>query len=248
LTKEEELKKDIEVIKFEIDKINSEKLKVNLNSVILRILENSTEEEMEYEYRRLKLDLEKYEYSDNDSKNYIEELNNKLEEVEKSIESIPKEIDELLTLRRRAIDEKNSTVLNNFNEKLNTIFGKLVYPLPYKLSLESGHLLLDTGSSIKDCSDKFAIALSDKKLIDIALWHTILITNLENNIVNINFGLIDDIFENIDNSEITRKENLYSVLNSLKERSQIIVFSINKKVNENLQFEEKKLIIQTKIS
>ena len=241
LTKEEELKKEIEVIKFEIDKISSEKLKVNINSVILRILENSTEEEMEYEYRRLKLDLEKYEYSVNDSKNYIEGLNNKLKEVEKSIESVPKEIYELLTLKRRAIDEKNSTVLNNFNEKLNTIFGKLVYPLPYKLNLESGHLLLDTGSSIKDCSDKFAIALSDKKLIDIALWHTILITNLENNIVNINFGLIDDIFENIDNSEITRKENLYSVLNSLKKQSQIIVFSINKKVNENLQFEEQKL-------
>ena len=248
LTKEEELKKEIEVIKFEIDKINSEKLKVNINSVILRILENSTEEEMEYEYRRLKLDLEKYEYSVNDSKNYIEGLNNKLKEVEKSIESVPKEIYELLTLKRRAIDEKNSTVLNNFNEKLNTIFGKLVYPLPYKLNLESGHLLLDTGSSIKDCSDKFAIALSDKKLIDIALWHTILITNLENNIVNINFGLIDDIFENIDNSEITRKENLYSVLNSLKKQSQIIVFSINKKVNENLQFEEQKLQVQTKIS
>jgi len=41
---------------------------------------------------------------------------------------------------------------------------------------------------------------------------------------------------------------LYSVLNSLKKQSQIIVFSINKKVNENLQFEEQKLQVQTKIS
>jgi DNA repair exonuclease SbcCD ATPase subunit len=248
LRKEEELKKDIEVIMFEIDKINSEKLKVNLNSVILRVLENSTEEEIEYKYRKLKQDLEKYEYSINDSKNYIEELKNKLNEVEKSIELIPKEIDDLLTLKRRTTDEKNSTILNNFNDKLTIIFSKLIYPLQYKLSLESGHLLLDTGSSIKDCSDKYAIALSDKKLIDIALWHSILITNHENNIININFGLIDDIFENIDNNEITRKENLYSVLNSLKMQSQIIVFSINKKVNENLQFEEKKLQIQTKIN
>lgn len=248
LTTEYELKKDLEVIKLEIDKINNEKLNVNLNSVILRVLENSTEQEIENEYRKLKLDLEKYEYSTNDSKNCIEELKNKLKDVEKSIESIPREIDDLHTLKRRIFDEKNSTVLNYFNEKLNTIFGKLIYPLPYKLSLENGHLLLDTGSSIKDCSDKFAIALSDKKLIDIALWHTILITNLENNIVNINFGLIDDIFENIDNNEITRKENLYSVLNSLKKQSQIIIFSINKKVNENLQFEEQKLQVQTKFN
>jgi DNA repair exonuclease SbcCD ATPase subunit len=246
LKTEEELKKDIEFIKYEIDKISSEKLKINVNSVIIRVIENTGEEEIKKEYQKLKLDLEKYEYSLNESKNYIEELKSKLDKVEINIESIPKEIENLLTLKRSAIDEKNSTVLKSFNERLNIVFSKLIYPLPYKLNLENGHLLLNTGNSIKDCSDKYAIALSDKKLIDIALWHSILNMNYENNITNINFGLIDDVFENIDNNEIARKDNLYSVLGSLKKESQIIMFSINKKVNENLQFEEKKLNIQIK--
>lgn len=246
LKKEEELKKDIEFIKSDIYKISNEKLKINVNSVIVRVLENTKEEDIKKEYQKLKLNLEKYEYSLNESKNYTDELKRKLDEVERNIDSIPKEIDNLLTLKKSKIDEKNSTVLKSFNERLNIVFSKLICPLSYKLNLEDGHLLLDTGSSIKDCSDKYAIALSDKKLIDIALWHSILSVNSKNNITNINFGLIDDVFENIDNNEIARKENLYSVLGSLKNESQIIMFSINKKVNESLQFEEKALNFQIK--
>lgn len=249
LKKDEELKKEIEFIKYEIGKISNEKLKANMNSVIIRVLDNTREEEIKEEYQKLKQDMEKYEYSLNDSKNDVAELKIKLEEVEKDIESMPKEIDTLLILKKSIMDEKNSIILNSFNKRLNTVFSKLIYPLPYKLNLENGCLLLDTGNSIKDCSDKYAIALSDKKLIDIALWHSLLNVNYENNITNINFGLIDDVFENIDNNEITRKENLYSVLGSLKKESQIIMFSINKKINENLQFEEKKLKIhQAKLS
>lgn len=241
LKKDEELKTEIEFIKNEIDIISNEKLKVNVNSVIIRVLENTSEEEIEEEYQKLKLDMEKYECFVNDSKNNIAQLKYKLEEAEKDIESILKNIDNTLALKSNTNDEKNFTVLNSFNKRLNTIFSKLIYPLPYKLSLENGCLLLDTGNSIKDCSDKYALALSDKKLVDIALWHSILSVNRENNITNINFGLIDDVFENIDNNEIARKENLYSVLGSLKKESQIIMFSINKNINEKLQFKEKKL-------
>lgn len=241
LKKDEELKTEIEFIKNEIDKISNEKLKVNVNSVIIRVLENTSEEEIEKEYQKLKLDMEKYDSSVNESKNIIAQLKYKLEEVEKDIESILKNIGNILVLKSTKNDEKNSIVLNSFNKRLNSVFSKLIYPLPYKLSLENGCLLLDTGNSIKDCSDKYALALSDKKLVDIALWHSILNVNRDNNVTNINFGLIDDVFENIDNNEIARKENLYSVLGSLNKESQIIMFSINKSVNENLQFKEKKL-------
>ena len=238
---EEELRTEIEFIKNEIDKISNEKLKVNVNSVIIRVLENTSEEKIEKEYQKFKLDMEKYEYSVNDSKNNIIHLKYKIEEVEKDIESILKNIDNILALKSTINEEKNSTVLNSFNNRLNTVFSKLIYPLPYKLSLENGCLLLDTGNSIKDCSDKYALALSDKKLVDIALWHSILNVNRKNNVTNINFGLIDDIFENIDNNEIARKENLCSVLSSLNKESQIILFSINKNINKNLQIKEKKL-------
>lgn len=241
LKKDEELKTEIEFIKNEIDKISNEKLKVNVNSVIIRVLENTSEEEIEKEYQKHKLNMEKYECSVNESKNNIAQLKSKLEEVEKDIESILKNIDNILVLKSTKNDEKNSIVLNSFTKRLNSVFSKLIYPLPYKLSLENGCLLLDTGNSIKDCSDKYALALSDKKLVDIAIWHSILNVNRENNVTNINFGLIDDVFENIDNNEIARKENLYSVLGSLKKESQIIMFSINKSINENLQFKEKKL-------
>ncbi|MDW5548635.1 hypothetical protein [Methanosarcina sp.] len=241
LKKDEELKTEIEFIKNEIDIISSEKLKVNVNSVIIRVLENTSEEKIEEEYQKLKVDMEKYECFVNDSMNNIAQLKHKLEKIEKDIESTLENIDTTLTLKSTTNDEKNSTVLKSFNKRLNTIFGKLIYPLPYKLCLESGCLLLNTGNSIKDCSDKYALALSDKKLVDIALWHSILSVNRENKITNINFGLIDDVFENIDNNEISRKENLFSVLGSLNKESQIIMFSINKNINENLQFEEIKL-------
>lgn len=183
LKKDEELKTEIEFIKNEIDIISNEKLKVNVNSVIIRVLENTSEEEIEEEYQKLKLDMEKYECFVNDSKNNIAQLKYKLEEAEKDIESILKNIDNTLALKSNTNDEKNFTVLNSFNKRLNTIFSKLIYPLSYKLSLENGCLLLDTGNSIKDCSDKYALALSDKKLVDIALWHSILSVNRENKAV-----------------------------------------------------------------
>ncbi len=241
LKKDEKLKTEIEFIINEIDKISNEKLKVNVNSVIIRALENTSGEEIEKEYQKLKLDMEKYECSVNDSKNNITQLKYKLKEVEKDIESILKNIDNTLVIKSTMNDEINSIVLSSFNKRLNAVFSELIYPLPYKLNLENGCLLLDTGNSIKDCSDKYALALSDKKLVDIALWHSILNVNCENSVTNINFGLIDDVFENIDNNEIARKENLYSVLGSLKKESQIIMFSINKNINRNLQFKEKKL-------
>ncbi len=241
LKKDEELKTEIEFIKNEIDKISNEKLKVNVNSVIIRVLENTSEEEIEEKYKKLKLDMEKYERSLTDSKDNISQLKYKLEKIEKDIESILKNIDNTLVIKSTMNDEINSIVLSSFNKRLNAVFSELIYPLPYKLNLENGCLLLDTGNSIKDCSDKYALALSDKKLVDIALWHSILNVNCENSVTNINFGLIDDVFENIDNNEIARKENLYSVLGSLKKESQIIMFSINKNINERLQFKEKKL-------
>jgi len=228
--------------------LNNEKLHVKVNSVILRIFENAKDKRnLKEEYENYKSILQKYEVEFEKIRTLRHEIGNEIDNVEDEIKIISEEVEKSVTYLHNVLEEKCRKAIDEFNEKLNDIYGKLVFPLPYKLALKNGSMFLDNGSSIRTCSVE-EIGFSDKRLVDIALWATILIINHEKNVLNVSFGMIDDIFENIDNNEIKRKDNLFSLLKYLDHDFQLIIFSINKQVNKTLQLPiEKPLSIQTKL-
>lgn len=230
------IEEDLKNIDDEIDIIKRDQLGIQINPVIFRIISNNVEQnELKEKYESYNLLLTKY----------IEELENSTEQVEvlnKFIGGIEVEKTNVLNTIRKSneekthiIDDENSKNVQEFNLQLNTVFKKLIKPLPHKLNIQDNCVILDTANAKKDCSDKYALGYSEKKLVDFALWTTFQKMNLKNNVLNINFGLLDDIFENIDNNEIKWKTNLYSILNNMDKDIQLILFSIDKQMNDNLK-------------
>ncbi len=236
LEHEKSLKEDLKNIDGEIEKLKKEKLGVEFNPVIFRIIKETTEQtELEHKCEENKLLLIKYYEELENSKVKIEELNKYIKQIEINIGTIGENIKKLLEEKTHGIEDENRKRIQEFSEQLNEIFGKLVAPLTYKLAIQDGSIILNTGGVQKDCSDKHALGFSQKKLVDFALWSTFHKMNIKNNIININFGLIDDLFENIDNNEFKWKDNLYLILKDLEKDIQLVVFSMNKQMNTSLQ-------------
>lgn len=248
IEKDEEIKYEIKRINSDIDVLSNEKLHVKVNAIIIRILENAKDKKnLREEYEKYNSVLKKYEDEFEKIKVFKHEVSNELDKVENEIKRIDEEIQKSIAYLHDVLENKNREEVEEFTKELNDIYSKLVFPLPYKIILNNGSILLDNGNSIKKCSVE-EIGFSDKRLVDIALWATILRINKKKNVLKINFGIIDDIFENIDNNEIKRKDNLLTLLNDLNKDFQLIIFSINKQINEKLQLpEEITFKIQTKI-
>lgn len=246
--KDGELKYEIKRINSEIDMLNNEKLHVKVNSVILRILENAKDKRnLKEEYEKYNFTLKKYENEFEKIRVFKHEISNELDQIESEIQKISEEIQKSNAYLHDVLENKSKEGINEFTKELNNVYSKLIFPLPYKLLLNNGSMLLDNGSSIKNCSIE-EIGFSDKRLVDIALWATILKVNREKNVIKMYFGMIDDIFENIDNNEIKRKDNLLNLLGGMSKDFQLIIFSINKQINEKLQLpQEKAFNVQVKI-
>jgi chromosome segregation ATPase len=236
----QELEDKLETIETEIKKLEKE-LGIKINSVTSSVIkELVTEGEISTKYDEYKKILEKHEEEIEISKKEINQLEKKIDEINKVQRNIEAKTKEFTNEKKKINENENSKIITGFNEKINEFYAKLVQPLNHKLSVQKGNVLLDTGISTKVCSEKNSLGFSQKKLVDFAFWATIQILNIQNNVVNLNFGLVDDIFENIDNEEISWRENLYSVLKDLDKETQLIVFSIDKKMNEQLKFPNEK--------
>lgn len=246
--RDEEIKCEIKRLNSEIEVLNNEKLHVKVNAVILRVLEKTkNKKSLKEEYEKYSLILKKYEEEFKKIRICKSETNDELNQIESEIKKTDEGIQKLKTYLCDVLEDKNKGIIDEFAKEFNDIYSRIIFPLPYKILLNRGSLLLDNGSSIKKCSVE-EIGFSDKRLVDIALWATILRINKQKDLLKINFGLIDDIFENIDNNEIKRKDNLLTLLNDLNKDFQIIIFSINRQINEKLKLsQETTFNIQTKI-
>lgn len=240
-----ELESKLESVDKEIRSLEKE-VGIKINPVTSSIIKDSeTEEEISTKYDEHKKILEKHEEEIEISKKEIDQLEKKIEQINKVQKEILTKSKEITDEKKKTNENENSKIITEFNEIINEIYAKLIKPLNHKLTVQNGNILLDTGISTKVCSEKNSLGFSQKKLVDFAFWATIQRLNIQNNVVNLNFGLVDDIFENIDNEEISWRENLYSVLKDLDKETQLIVFSIDKKMNEQLMFpNEKSLQLQ----
>ncbi|MCZ7382890.1 MAG: AAA family ATPase [Candidatus Methanoperedens sp.] len=236
LEHEKSLKEDLKNIDGEIDRLKKEKLGIEINPVIFRIIKETTEQSgLEQKYEENELLLAKYYKELESSKVEIEDLNKYLEQIGAQMGTNLENIKKLNEEKTHVIEDENRKRIHEFSEQLNEIFGRLVAPLTYRLTIQDGSIILNTGIIQKDCSDKHALGFSQKKLVDFALWATFHKINIKNNITNINFGPIDDLFENIDNNEYKWKDNLCLILKDLEKDIQLVVFSINKQMNTILQ-------------
>ena len=113
----------------------------------------------------------------------------------------------------------------------------MVGPTEGTLKYTDGKIYLCTTSE-RNCSNKNDISYSQKKLIDIALWAALHYMNAKHESINLRFGLIDDIFMNIDDAELSCKTNLINFLRTVAEKLQIVVFSIDEELNQRLLLEE----------
>jgi len=230
------LKLDIKYIDEKIKEINKEKLGIEINPVIFRIIkEMKKQSELEHTYEDYKLLLDKYIQELDESKEKIEGFNECVDRIEIKIKTILENVEKLKEERRQIIEDENLKGIYEFNDQLNEIFTKLVAPLPYKLNIQNDSIILNTEIVQKNCLDKHALGFSQKKLVDFALWATFQKINMKNNILNINFGLLDDIFENIDNNEFKWKTNLYLIIKDVEKNIQLILFSIDKQMNNYLE-------------
>lgn len=240
IEQKQELENKLDSIDKEIKSLEKE-VGIKINPVTSSVIKDSkTEEEILTKYNEHKKTLEKHEEEIEISKKGINQLEMRIEQINKAQKDVLTKIKELTDEKKKIAENENSKIITEFNERINEIYAKLVQPLNHKLNVQNGNILLDTGISTKICSEKNSLGFSQKKLVDFAFWVTIQKLNIQNNVVNLNFGLVDDIFENIDNEEISWRENLYSVLKDLDKETQVIVFSIDKKMNEQLMFPNEK--------
>lgn len=224
--------KNIKEIEKLIVELNN-KISISKTNFILTRIKNLSREVVTEKYEEVKENKIKYENSlieiqkkNSENKIYIENLD---DEILKNSEYITKLEEESTDLKIN----KTKEGIKKFNEELNKIYSQLITPHEYRLEFD-GKLYLYKNSIKKDCSDKNALGYSERKLIDFALWITFI--KLNNNL-NLKFALSDDIFENIDNQEIKWKDNLLSILNNIKNESQIVLFSIDKNLNKKINLE-----------
>ena len=231
---------------IEIEKNNKTDLK-NLNPIISRIIKNNrSDEDLKNEYELKKKEFSdftlKLQRNDNTLKQLDEENNNiekRLKEINEEKEKLNQELAELTT-------NNSEKAIEEFSGLLNEIYQEITRPDKYKLEYLEGKLYLITSISRKDCSIRDELSYSEKKLIDVALWITLLKLNIKYKRNFMNFAMIDDIFDNFDNEEVKWKDNVLNQISEVSKSYQLLIFSKDQKINNILKFENKKPMIHQK--
>ncbi len=243
------LKKERGKIKKEIDEAETQINEIkhipefsvlsNFNHIIIKVIEECTNKiEFENKYNEYKDEYNKFnvEFKKiNEEIRKKEQYVNKIEMKEKSIRD---KISELEKEKRILKDAQINEELTEFENILNIILKKLVGHTESTLNYTDGKIHLRTTSSERNCSNKNDISYSQKKLIDITLWAALHYMNVKHGVINLKFGLIDDIFMNIDDAELSCKTNLINFLRTIGEKLQIVVFSIDEELNKPLLLEK----------
>ena len=227
---------NINKIDLEMQEISKQLFIANVNHVLIRNLK-LPKSEMTNKYEEYKEKIRKYKVDLAENEKRILNLINYFAELDKESQQIIEDISKLEKESLHLIEEKTKEGIKRFNDELNRNYTKLISPLPYYLELKSGKIILHKNTIQRDCSDKNSLGYSERKLIDFALWVTFISINKIENNINLNFGIIDDIFNIIDNKEIKWLDNLLLMLNNIKDKTQVIVFSVNKDINNELQLD-----------
>jgi chromosome segregation ATPase len=242
------LKKDRGKIKKEIDEAETQINEVKhvpefsvlskFNHIIIKVIgECNNKIEFENKYNEHK---DKYNKFSAEFKKINEEIQVKekyVSEIERKEKLLRDEISELEKEKQILKETRINEELKEFESILNNVFKELVGHTEGTLKYTDGKIYLCTTSE-RNCSNKNDISYSQKKLIDIALWATLHYMNAKHERINLRFGLIDDIFMNIDDAELSCKTNLINFLGTVAEKLQIVVFSIDEELNQRLLLEE----------
>jgi uncharacterized protein YbaR (Trm112 family) len=239
---QEKITNEIAEIETQIDEIKhipEFSVLPKLDRIIIKVIKECTNEiEFENKYNEYKDEYNKF---TTEFKKIDEEIQTKEQytnEIEKEEKLIRTKIHELEKERQTMKETQINEELNEFESILNNILKELVGPTESILKYTGGKIYICTPSSERNCSNKNDISYSQKKLIDIALWAALHYMNVKHRVINLRFGLIDDIFMNIDDAELSCKTNLINFLRTVAKRLQIVVFSIDEELNQRLLLEE----------
>ena len=223
---------------YEIKHIPEFSVLPKLDRIIIKVIEECTNEiEFENKYNEYKDEYNKFTA---EFKKIDEEIQTKKQyanEIEREEKLIRNEISELEKERQTLKETQINEELNEFESILNNILKELIGHTESILKYADGKIYLCTPSSERNCSNKNDISYSQKKLIDITLWAALHYINVKHGIINLRFGLVDDIFMNIDDTELRYKTNLINFLKTVAEKLQIVIFSIDEGLNQRILLE-----------
>ena len=236
-----EIEKEIDETETQINEIkNIPEFSVlqKLNPIIIKVIEECTNKiEFENKYNKYK---DEYNTFNAEFKKIDEEIQLKeqyVNEIEREEKLIRDEISELEKERQILKGTQINEELKEFENTLNSILKELVGRTESILKYKDGKIYLYTISSERNCSNKNDLGYSHKKLIDIVLWAALHYMNAKHGVIDLSFGLIDDIFMNIDD-ELNYKTNLTNFLRTVAEKLQIVIFSIDGELNKRLLLEK----------
>lgn len=222
----------------------------NINPIIVRALHDAQDkEQLEKAYQEFKEEYQQLSKKVDSKTESVKANEEVLEDIESEIGDKKEKIEELKEEMDRIEEEVKEENIREFNSILDSTYKDLIDPLDHKLYFEDGKLLLDTGNTVKDCTNKHTLGFSQRRLVDVALWLTFLRLNREEEITALGWALFDDIYENIDNSEIRWKANLLEALQSVISNAQLITCSIDGELNSKIGCgTQKQLEYQTDLS
>ncbi|PKP60893.1 MAG: hypothetical protein CVT88_01690 [Candidatus Altiarchaeales archaeon HGW-Altiarchaeales-1] len=247
---ETEISEQIKDLENKIEELKQKnRIPYNINPIIIRVIKDCNgDEEIKTKYKEYNERYPQLEQELEEAKGKIDSNEGYRKKIDSQIEEYKNKLKELEYRKIEIEEDRNTENIKKFSKTLNSSYKELIKPEESNLIYEEGKIYLDTGISKKDCSQKGEFGYSQKKLIDVALWMTFHQFNYDNKTTNLNFGLFDDIFENIDNVDVKWKDNLISVLKMFKENIQFITFSIDEAINSQISCEVvEKLIYQSKL-
>lgn len=237
---QEKIKKEIDETETQIDEIKHipEFLVLSkFNHIIIKVIgECNNKIEFENKYNEHKDEYNKFNAEFKKINEEIQLKEKYVNEIEREEKLLRGEISELEKEKQILKETRINEELKEFESILNNIFKELVGTTEGTLKYTDGKIYLCTASE-RNCSNKNDISYSQKKLIDIALWAALHYMNAKHERINLRFGLIDDIFMNIDDAELSCKTNLINFLRTVADKLQIVVFSIDEELNQRLLLE-----------
>jgi len=237
---QEKIKKEIDETETQIDEIKHipEFLVLSkFNHIIIKVIgECNNKIEFENKYNEHKYEYNKFNAEFKKINEEIQLKEKYVNEIEREEKLLRDEISELEKEKQILKETRINEELKEFESILNNIFKELVGTTEGTLKYTDGKIYLCTASE-RNCSNKNDISYSQKKLIDIALWAALHYMNAKHERINLRFGLIDDIFMNIDDAELSCKTNLINFLRTVADKLQIVVFSIDEELNQRLLLE-----------
>lgn len=230
--KKKELDDQIEQIKEKNRRLR------HANPVVVRKLDDAEDEgELKDSFQELKEEYQQLKRTIEEKNEDIKSKEEVLDDIVSRIDEHESKIDELEEERNRIEEEVNQENIKRFNEILDTVYKELIDPLEHTLYYKDGNLQLDTGNAVKECTDKHTLGFSQRRIVDVALWLTLHRLNRLDEITALNFALVDDIYENIDNTQVARKDNLVDSLQAFREDGQLVTCSIDEELNSGINCE-----------